>query len=170
MSLSIIVLALVTLQRGFELVLARRNTARLMAQGAVEVGAAHYPLIVGMHAAWLAGLWLLGWNRPVNLWWLGVFILLQAGRLWVLGSLGPRWTTRIIILPGAPLVRRGPYRFFSHPNYMVVAGEILALPLAFGLVVFGLVFSLLNAGVLFIRIRTEQIALADGQQPATSSP
>ena len=122
-----------------------------------------------MHAAWLAGLWLLAWNRPVNLWWLGLFVLFQAGRLWVLASLGPRWTTRIIILPGAPLVRRGPYRVFSHPNYMVVAGEILTLPLAFGLVVFGLVFSVLNAAVLFIRIRTEQIALADGQLAVTSS-
>ena len=169
MSLSVIVLALVTLQRGFELVLARRNTARLMARGAVEVGAVHYPLIVAMHAVWLAGLWLLAWNRPVNLVWLGLFVVLQAGRLWVLASLGPRWTTRIIILPGEPLVRRGPYRFFSHPNYMVVAGEILVLPLAFGLLVFGLVFSVLNAGILFIRIRTEQIALADGQQAVTSS-
>ena len=169
MILSVTVLALVTLQRGFELVLARRNTAKLKAQGAVEVGAAHYPLIVVMHAAWLAGLWLLAWNRPVNPWWLGLFVVLQAGRLWVLSALGPRWTTRIIILPGAPLIRRGPYRFFSHPNYMVVAGEILTLPLAFGLVVFGLVFSVLNAGVLFIRIRTEQIALAGGQQAVTSS-
>ena len=162
MILSVTVLALVTLQRGFELVLARRNTAKLLAQGAVEIGAAHYPLIVVMHAAWLAGLWLLAWNRPVNPWWLGLFVVLQAGRLWVLSSLGPRWTTRIIVLPGAPLVRRGPYRFLSHPNYMVVAGEILVLPLAFGLVVFGLVFSALNAGVLWVRIRTEQIALADG--------
>lgn len=169
MILSATVLALVTLQRGFELVLARRNTAKLLAQGAVEVGAAHYPLIVAMHAAWLAGLWLLAWNRPVNLWWLGLFIVLQVGRLWVLSALGPRWTTRIIILPGAPLVCRGPYRFLSHPNYMVVAGEILALPLAFGLVVFGLVFSMLNACVLFIRIRTEQTALAGGDLAASSS-
>lgn len=169
MILSVAVLALVTLQRGFELVLARRNTARLKAQGAVEVGAGHYPLIVLMHAAWLAGLWLLGWNRPVNLWWLGLFVLLQAGRVWVLASLGGRWTTRIVILPGAPLVRRGPYRFLSHPNYLVVAGEILTLPLAFGLVVFGLAFSALNAAVLFIRIRAEQSALASGPSAVTSS-
>jgi methyltransferase len=167
--LSVIVLALVTLQRGFELVLARRNTARLKARGAVEVGAAHYPLIVLMHAAWLAGLWLLAWNRPVNPWWLALFVVLQAGRLWVLIALGPRWTTRIIILPGAPLVRRGPYRYFSHPNYMVVAGEILVLPLTFGLVTFGLMFSVLNACVLFIRIRTEQVALAGGDLAASSS-
>ncbi len=170
MTLSVIVLALVTLQRGLELVLARRNTARLKAQGAVEVGAAHYPLIVALHAAWLVGLWLLAWNQPVNLGWLGLFVVLQAARVWVIGSLGGRWTTRIIILPGAPLVRRGPYRFLSHPNYVVVASEILVLPLAFGLVIFGLVFSVLNAGVLFIRIRTEQIALADGQDAVTSSP
>ena len=170
MTLSIIVLALVTLQRGLELVLARRNTARLKTQGAVEVGAAHYPLIVALHAAWLAGLWLLAWNRPVNLEWLSLFVVLQIARLWVISSLGGRWTTRIIILPGAPLVRRGPYRFLNHPNYVVVASEILVLPLAFGLLIFGLVFSVLNAGVLFIRIRTEQIALADGQDAVTSSP
>ena len=170
MTLSVIVLALVTLQRGLELVLARRNTARLKAQGAVEVGAAHYPLIVALHAAWLVGLWLLAWNQPVNLGWLGLFVVLQAARVWVIGSLGGRWTTRIIILPGAPLVRRGPYRFLNHPNYVVVASEILVLPLAFGLLIFGLVFSVLNAGVLFIRIRTEQIALADGQDAVTSSP
>jgi len=167
--LSISVLALVTLQRGLELVLARRNTRRLLAQGAVERAPGHYPLIVLLHAAWLAGLWILGWNREVHLWWLGLFIVLQAGRIWVLSSLGERWTTRIIVLPGAPLVRRGPYRFISHPNYLVVAGEILVLPLAFGLVVFGLVFSVLNAIVLSIRIRAEQAALTGEPVAAASS-
>ena len=159
MILSILVLGLVTAQRGAELVLARRNTKRLLAKGAYEVEPGHYPLIVLLHGAWLAGLWLLGWNRPLQLGWLVVFALLQAGRIWVLASLGERWTTRIIVLPGAPLVRRGPYRLISHPNYAVVAGEILALPLAFGLVAYGIVFSLLNAAMLFIRIRAETGAL-----------
>ena len=157
---AIIVLALVTLQRLSELALSRRNTRRLLARGAVEVAPGHYPLIVGLHAAWLGGLWALAWDRPVNLAWLLVFVLLQAGRAWVLLSLGERWTTRIIVLPGAPLVRRGPYRLVSHPNYMVVAAEILVLPLAFGLPLFGLAFSLLNAAVLAIRIRAEARALA----------
>ena len=124
MTLSIVILALVTLQRLGELVLAQRNTRRLLAQGAIEVGANHYPLIVGLHGAWLAGLWVLAWDRPVSLPWLAVFAVLQLLRVWVIATLGRRWTTRIIVLPGAPLVRRGPYRFLSHPNYVVVAAEI----------------------------------------------
>ncbi len=159
MILPIAVLALVSLQRGSELVIARRNTRRLLARGAVEVAPGHYPLIVLLHAAWLAGLWLLAWDRAVDLRWLAAFALLEAARLWVLASLGARWTTRIVVLPGAPLVRRGPYRFLSHPNYLVVAGEIAVLPLAFNLPLYALVFSLLNAGVLFVRIRAETRAL-----------
>ena len=161
MILSIAVLALVTLERGAELVWARRNTRRLLARGARESGARHYPLIVGLHVSWLAGLWLLAWDRPVSIPWLAVFAALQAGRLWVLATLGERWTTRIIVLPGEALVRRGPYRLIPHPNYAVVAGEILVLPLAFGLVAFGLVFTVLNAAVLWIRIRAEETALSE---------
>lgn len=160
MILSILVLAFVTAQRLGELVLARRNTARLLAQGAVEHGAGHYPLIVGLHAAWLLGLWLLAWNREVSLFWLAVFASLQALRVWVIASLGGRWTTRIIVLPGAALVRRGPYRLMSHPNYIVVAAEIAVLPLAFALPGFAAAFFLLNALVLAIRIRAEAAALA----------
>jgi methyltransferase len=158
--LPIVVLAATSLQRGAELMIARRNTARLIAAGAFEVGREHYPVMVAMHAAWLAGLWLLGWNRPVNLIWLGAFILLQAARVWVLASLGGRWTTRIIFLPGARLVRRGPYRFIKHPNYAVVTAEIAVLPLAFGLPAYAAVFTVLNAAMLFVRIRAENAALA----------
>ena len=160
MILSVLVLALVTLQRGAELVLARRNTRRLLARGAVEAAPGHYPLIVLMHGAWLAGLWILAWDRPVQPLWLALFVVLQAWRAWVLLSLKDRWTTRIIVLPGEPLVRRGPYRFVSHPNYMVVAAEILVLPLSFGLLAYGLVFTVLNAAVLAIRLRAEGRALA----------
>ena len=159
MTPAILLLAFVTLERLAELVLARRNTRALLAQGAVEHAPGHYPLIVVMHALWLAGLWVFGASQPVSPFWFGVFVLLQAGRLWVLATLGPRWTTRIIVLPRAPLVTRGPYRFVSHPNYWVVAGEILVLPLAFGLPWYGLVFSALNAGVMWIRIRAEATAL-----------
>jgi len=158
-SLSIIVLALVTLQRLGELALAARNTARLKARGAVEVGAAHYPLVVLLHAAWLIGLWLIARDRPVSLAWLAAFVILQGLRVWVIATLGARWTTRIIILPGAPLVRRGPYRWIPHPNYAVVVAEIAVLPLAFGLVAYAAVFSMLNAIVLTIRIRAENQAL-----------
>jgi len=168
MMLSILLLTFVTTQRIGELVLARRNTARLKARGAVETGAEHYPLIVGLHAAWVVGLWALAWDRPVNMGWLAVFLLLMALRIWTLASLGERWTTRIITLPGEPRIRRGPYRFISHPNYVVVVGEVAVLPLAFGLNVYALVFSLLNASVLWIRIRAENAALAaaEGREAA----
>jgi methyltransferase len=160
MTFAIIVLFLVSLQRLAELVIARRNTTRLLADGAREVAAEHYPLIVGLHALWLIGLWILAYDIPPSLPWLGVFLLLQALRVWVLLTLGPRWTTRIIVLPNAPLVKDGPFRFVSHPNYCVVAAELLVLPLAFGLVWYGIIFSILNALVLTIRIRAENQALA----------
>jgi methyltransferase len=156
---SVALLAFVTVQRLAELVLAQRNTRRLLAQGAFEAAPEHYPLIVALHAAWLAGLWLLAPARPPDPWLVGVYALLQAGRLWVLATLGERWTTRIIVLPGAPLVQTGPYRFLSHPNYWVVAAEILVLPLVFGLAGFALLFTLLNAAALTIRIRAEEKAL-----------
>lgn len=156
---SVVVLGLVTVQRLGELVLARRNTRRLLARGAHEVAPQHYPLLVAMHAAWLAGLWWLAWDRAIQWPWLAVFLVLQALRVWVLATLGGRWTTRIIVLPSAPLVAKGPYRFLSHPNYAVVIGEIAALPLAFGLVAYAAAFSLLNAVVLTIRIRAENAAI-----------
>ena len=160
MNLSLAVLALVTLQRIGELALARRNTVRLKTEGAVEAGAGHYPVIVALHAAWLAGLWLLAWNVPPNIPLLIVFGVLQALRVWVLASLGRRWTTRILVLPGQSLVRTGLYRWLRHPNYAVVVAEIAVLPLAFGLVWYALVFSALNAGVLAIRIKAENEAIA----------
>ena len=164
MILSLTVLGLVTAQRLGELVLARRNTKRLLAQGGEERGAGHYPLMVALHAAWLAGLWWLAWDRPANLAWLGVYAVLEALRAWTLASLGPRWTTRIIVVPGEALVRRGPYRFVSHPNYLVVAGEIAVLPLVFGLGAYALAFSLLNAAMLWHRVRVEQAALEGAAQ------
>ncbi len=163
MTLSIIVLALVTAQRLGELVLANRNTRRLLAMGAKEHGARHYPAIVAMHAAWLIGLWIFGWNRPIDPFWLVVFVVLQGLRVWVISTLGGRWTTRIIVLPDAPRIRKGPFRFISHPNYAVVSAEIAVLPLAFGLPIFAAVFFVLNAMVLTIRIRAESAAL-NGQK------
>jgi methyltransferase len=99
-------------------------------------------------------------NRQPDLFWLAIYVFLQAARLWVLATLGPRWTTRIIVLPGEDLVKEGPYRFLNHPNYWVVIGEIAVLPLVFGLPLVALVFTLLNAAVLWIRIREENRALA----------
>jgi methyltransferase len=154
------ILALVTLQRLAELSLATRNGRRLLAQGAVEHGASHYPLVVVLHALWLAALWWWAPGRPVYVPLLTFFLVLQVGRLWVIGTLGERWTTRIIVKPGASLVRRGPYRFMNHPNYLIVVLEIAVLPLVFGLWQLALVFSLLNAVVLAIRIGEENRALA----------
>jgi methyltransferase len=158
------ILALVTAERLVELAWAERNTRRLRAHGAYEVGSRHYPLIIALHAAWLAGLWTFAWGRPVHWPFVALFLVLQGLRAWVLATLGPRWTTRIIVVPGEALVRRGPYRFLRHPNYAVVVGEIACLPLAFGLVLYALVFSILNAAVLAIRIRAENEALAEARQ------
>jgi methyltransferase len=164
---SIAILGLVTAQRLGELVIARRNTRRLLAAGGVERGAEHYPLMVGLHAAWLAGLWLLAWDRPPNLAWLAAYLVLEVLRVWVLASIGKRWTTRIIVVPGETLVSKGPYRFIPHPNYAVVVGEIAVLPLVFGLTAYAVVFSLLNASLLWLRIRAETAALTERAVPET---
>ncbi|WFS02973.1 isoprenylcysteine carboxyl methyltransferase family protein [Rhizobium tumorigenes] len=158
---AIALLTFVTLQRLAELVHAKRNTKALMAQGGREIGAEHYPYMVVMHAAWLVGLWIFGWNQPIDLFWLAIFAVLQLLRVWILATLGGRWTTRIIVLPDTPKIVTGPYRFLSHPNYVIVVGEIAALPLAFGLPLFALVFSLLNAAMLTVRIKAENKALKD---------
>lgn len=165
MIVSLFVLALVSAQRGGELVLAACNTRRLKARGALEAGAGHYPAIVALHAAWLAGLWALAWDRPASHGWLALYVVLQGLRFWTLASLGERWTTRILVLPGEPLVRRGPYRLLPHPNYAVVVGEIAVLPLVFGLPLYAAVFSLLNAVVLAVRLRAETAALRSATAP-----
>jgi methyltransferase len=156
-----LILGLVTLQRLGELVLARRNTERLLGQGAHEAAPGHYPLIVALHAAWLVGLWVLVWRTEAEVdWgWFAVFVVLQGLRVWVIATLGARWTTRIIVLPGAPLVATGPYRFLSHPNYVVVVGEMMVLPLCFDLAWYGVLFTVLNLVILRIRIRAEEAAL-----------
>jgi len=157
--LGIVILALVTLHRLGELLLANRNTKPLVARGARGYGPGHYPGLSALHVAWLGSLWLLAPGRPVNLWLLGLYLLVQLGRIWAVASLGERWTTRIIVLPGAPLIRRGPYRFVRHPNYIVVSLEIALLPLVFGLWLHALIFTLLNAAILTVRIRAENNAL-----------
>lgn len=152
-------LGFVVLQRLGELVIARRNTARLLAKGAYEVGAAHYPVMVAMHSAWVACLLLFGYDQPVAYGWLGLFAVLQLFRLWILGSLGGRWTTRIIIL-NEPLVVRGPFKYVSHPNYMLVVAEIIVAPMVLGLLWVAVIFSILNAAMLWVRIGVEHKALA----------
>lgn len=160
MSPVLAVVMLVAAQRLVELVIARRNTARLLAQGAIEHGRGHYPLIVLLHAAWLVTLPIVvqadRWPDP---WLLGLFVLLQPLRAWVIASLGGRWTTRVIVPLAVPPVRRGPYRWLRHPNYWIVAAEIALLPLAFGAWPHALLFSLLNGAMLAWRIRVENASL-----------
>jgi len=156
---AVALLAFVTLQRLAELVWGRANERRLRAAGAIEAGAGHYPLIVLVHAAWLAALWLFGWGKPLIWPWVAGFFVLQAARAWVLATLGRRWTTRVLVMPGETLVRRGPYRLVSHPNYLVVALEIPVLPLALGLPWLALGFGLANLAVLALRLRVEAKAL-----------
>jgi methyltransferase len=154
------VLVFVTLQRLIELLLSARNTARLKARGAYEVGAAHYPVMIALHAAWLGGLWYLALPLKANGFLLALYVLLQIVRIWIVMTLNDRWTTRIIIVPGEGLVKTGPYRILNHPNYFVVAAEIALLPLVFGLVAYAAIFATLNAALLLWRIHVEDGALA----------
>jgi len=130
MRYAVALLALVTLQRLGELIWGAQNTARLLASGGIEFGCKQYPAMVALQTAWLAGLWYWGHDRPIHLTFFIIFVLLQCGRLWVLMSLGRRWTTRIIVLPGASLVASGPYRMLNHPNYFFVTAEMVIVPLA----------------------------------------
>lgn len=156
---ALLLLAFVTVQRLAELAWGRANERRLRAMGAVEIGRAHYPLIVLLHTAWIVWLWLRGWDRPLVLFWVVVFFALQAARGWVLATLGRRWTTRVLIVPGETLVKRGPFLLIPHPNYAVVAAEMIVLPMAFGLGWAALVFGVLNLAMLAWRIRVEERAL-----------
>jgi methyltransferase len=157
-------LTLVALQRLIELVWARSNTARLRRRGAVEADAGAYPFYVLLHASWLASLAMfVPAATPPDWLLLGVFALLQLGRIWVIASLGGYWTTRIINLPDAPLVRTGPYRYVRHPNYLLVIAEIAVLPFAFGAAALAAIFSALNLVLIARRIRIENRVLTPRQ-------
>ena len=165
------VVALVALERLAELWHARRNTRALLEGGGVEVGRGHYPFMVALHTAWLLAIPLtVPCEADVSVPLLIVFAILQGLRLWVLLSLGRYWTTRVITVPGAPLVRRGPYRFLRHPNYVVVAAEIAVLPLAFHAWAVAAVFSALNAALLAWRISLEDQVLAPRRSVSHTIP
>lgn len=153
------ILGAVTLERLAELPYARANTRRLLVAGGREVAPGHYPFIVLLHAAWLAALWWFAPGQAIQWGWLALFGGIEIARIWTLATLGRRWTTRIIVVPGERLVARGPYRFVNHPNYVVVTAEIAVLPLVFGLWQVSLIFTLLNAAALWVRIRAENRAL-----------
>ena len=156
-----LLLIYVTLQRFVELLIARRNTRRLLARGAYEVGASHYPAMLALHTSWLLTLWAFGWNRALVPEFIALFACLQIGRFWVLGTLRERWTTRIIMTPWAPPMRTGPFRFVRHPNYLVVAFELPCASLALGLTWHAVVFGALNLIMIWWRIRAENAAFRD---------
>jgi methyltransferase len=156
----LVLVALVATQRLGELVLARRNTRALLARGAVESGRGHYPLMVALHAAWLAASAWAAWAAETVAWTaVALLAAAWAARAWVMASLGSRWTTRIIALPGAPLVRQGPYRWLRHPNYLVVAAEVALLPMAFDAWRIALAFGMANAVLVGWRVRCEDAAM-----------
>jgi len=154
------ILGLVALQRMVELFYARRNTRALLARGGIEWGAYQYPFFIVLHTAWLASMAIFIPPATVPNWKLiGLYAALQPFRIWTIASLGPYWSTRVITLAGMPRVRRGPYRFFRHPNYVIVCAEIFILPFAFGAVEIAILFSFFNAALLSWRIRLEERAL-----------
>ena len=164
--LLVVGVGLVASQRLLELFYSRRNERRLRARGAVEWGSSHYPVIVAVHTLWLVSTLVEGLVRGPEppAWWpvpLAAFLLVQPLRYWAILTLGENWNTRVLVVPGGKLVRRGPYRYFPHPNYIVVAVEILTFPLIFGAWITAVVFSLLNAALLYVRIRTENRALRE---------
>lgn len=156
---ALLFLAFIILQRLSELAISKANTKRLLARGAYEVGASHYPAMVAMHSAWIVCLVVFGYSQPVSLFWLALFAILQAFRVWILASLGSRWTTRIIILE-EPLVTRGPFNFIRHPNYTLVVAEIIVAPMVLGLWWVAALFTVLNAAMLWVRIGAEDRALS----------
>ena len=155
-----LLLAFLTLQRLSELVIASRNTKALLRAGAYEHGAGHYPVMVAFHATWLATLWFFCWNHAAVAPFVVVFSVLQLARVWVMLTLGRRWTTRIIVMPGLPAVTSGPFRYVRHPNYVVVALEIPCVSLALGVAWHAALFGVLNLAMLWWRVDAEDRAFA----------
>ena len=158
--------AIVGAQRLLELIYSRRNEIRLRARGAVERGSGHYPVIVAIHSLWLVSTLVEGLLRGPEppVWWpvpLAAFLLVQPLRYWAILTLGVNWSVRVLVVPSGKLVKNGPYRYFPHPNYVVVAVEVLTFPLIFGAWITAVVFWLLNAALLYLRIRTENRALKE---------
>lgn len=161
-----VLLGLVVLERLAELVLSTRHAAWALERGGVEHGRGHYPPMVVLHSLLLVGAFAEAWlaDRPFvpALGWtmVAVVVLAQALRWWCILTLGRQWNTRVIVVPGLPLVTRGPYRLVRHPNYVAVVAEGIALPLVHGSWVTAVVFTVLNAWLLTVRVRCEDAALA----------
>ena len=158
--------ALLAAQRCGELVLARSNEEKLKNGGGLEFGTSHYPWMVLMHIGFfvsLAAEYLLLGKEPSAIWqvWLSLFLIAQAGRVWVISSLGEFWNTKIIVVPGAEPVKKGPFRFMKHPNYVIVASEILIIACLFNAYLTAVSFSVLNAMMMRVRIPIEERALSN---------
>ncbi len=152
----------VVIQRVAELAYANANTRRLLAEGGREYGEKHYPLFIVLHGGWLVSIALFAKPTAIpEMLLLNIFVASQTFRFWTLASIGRWWTTRIISAPHFPKVKRGPYRFIKHPNYALVVVEIALLPLILGTPAMALTFSLLNAALLWWRIRVENIVLGE---------
>lgn len=159
----ILFISFVVFQRLLELVVARGNEKWARAQGAVEYGKEHYPVIVLLHTSFLIAMIAEYYLSPVtylfNPTFLFVFLGLICLKIWVIASLGKYWNTKILRIPNVQLVNKGPYKYVKHPNYLIVIAEIAIIPLVFHLYYTAMVFSLLNAAMLFVRIRVENRAL-----------
>ena len=153
-------LAYIIFERLIELPIANRNTKRLKAAGGVEHSPGHYPLIVAVHTGWILAMVWFGHDNPVSYLWLGLYAVLQLLRIYILGTLGRRWTTRIIVVPGETKVSKGPFALVPHPNYLLVIAEILVAPLVLGLWEVAAIFGALNAAILVIRVSAEERAWA----------
>jgi methyltransferase len=157
---------LILIQRGAEEVYSARNTRALLARGAREEGASYYPVVAVAHMSWIASLFFLIPPDTQPFWPLiGLYVVLQAARYWVIATLGPYWTHRIITIDGAPVVSSGAYRFFRHPNYAITVAESLLLPVAFSAVALGLIMTAIWVAVLNYKIRIEDAALARRHGP-----
>ena len=159
--------ALVSLQRLLELRHSQRNERRMRASGAVERGREHHPFMVALHVLWLTSTLVEGTVRESRLRRLplALFLVVQPLRYWAILSLGKHWSTRVLVVPGEKPISKGPYKYLSHPNYLVVVVEILTLPLIFGARITALVFSILNAILLSVRIKEEERALKELAEP-----
>ena len=164
--LFLIITALIIVQRLVEVLIAKRNEKRMLAQGAYEIGASHYPYMLAMHISFFVCLivevviWGQGYS-PLFPLLLAIFLVVQCLRVWCLTALGPFWNTKIIILPGANVVKKGPYVWMRHPNYAIVCTEILLLPLMFQAYFTAVIFTLLNIAMLRVRIPVEENALRE---------
>jgi methyltransferase len=166
MNLFISVVVFVIFQRIIELLIARNNEKWIRSQGGYEVGAKHYPYMVAIHIGFFISLIIefLVFKDSLSRFWLPLFVLfisLQLMRVWVISSLGRYWNTKILVLPGANVVKKGPFHFIRHPNYVVVTCEIIVIPLMFGAYFTAVVFTILNVIILSVRIPKEEAALRE---------